>query len=61
MNYADYMTIMTVLNIIHYIVVPWGVIVCLRELFPTQSWAQIPVNFSNWFYMAVLLYVMKML
>jgi len=57
----DYTTLMTILNIAHYILMPWGVIVCLREVFPQQSWAQIPLNISTWLSMGVLLYVLKLL
>jgi len=57
----DYSLIMTILNIAHYVLIPWGVIVCLRELFPTLAWAQIPVTFSTWVSMAILLYVLKLL
>jgi hypothetical protein len=57
----SYALLMTVLNIAHYIIVPLAVIIALRELFPTQSWAQIQLNLNNWICMTILLYVMKML
>jgi hypothetical protein len=57
----DYTLIMAVLNIAHYILIPFGVIVCLRELFPTLAWAQIPLTFNAWVSMAVLLYVLKLI
>jgi len=57
----DYSLIMTILNIAHYVLIPWAVIICLNELFPTLSWAQIPVTFSTWVSMGILLYVLKLL
>jgi hypothetical protein len=57
----DYTLIMTILNIAHYILIPLGVILGLRELFPSISWLQFPVNFNTWVYMAILLYVLKLL
>jgi hypothetical protein len=57
----DYTLIMAVLNIAHYILIPWAVIITLRELFPTLAWAQIPVTINTWVGMGILLYVLKLL
>ena len=57
----DYTTLKLILDIAHYVLIPWGVLWALSELFPNVSWLQIPVNINTWMAMGILLYVLKLM
>jgi hypothetical protein len=61
MSFDTAVLLKLILDVAHYVLIPWGVLWALSELFPRVSWLQIPVNINTWMAMGILLYVLKLL